>query len=64
MEWISVKEKMPPCGELVIISTGLSYGLRELTEHGDFYTEENIWDDFADEITHWMPLPEPPVSDQ
>jgi hypothetical protein len=67
MKWINVKEKMPDRGDFVI-------GV--ITERGNLVTEVTFWNGiwyFADDycggdtteivqcqVTHWMPLPEPP----
>jgi hypothetical protein len=60
MEWISVKERLPKeSGDYLITDTGtcfVSY----------FDVEEQKWEFFGvefwkhEEVTHWMPLPEPP----
>lgn len=50
-EWISVEERLPSEGVLVIVWDGKYYDIVLMGEH-NFHTEENV--------THWMPLPEPP----
>lgn len=69
-EWISVKDRLPKQGELV-----LCYNIRRsIVEHnkpfigkyiGGSYSEEvyafvNIDRNMATGTTHWMPLPKPP----
>ncbi len=69
IEWISVKDKLPPNGDkrlLVVI-----HGYREdivpmsAVEIAN-YTSEDSWilEEFTEltdmQVTHWMPLPEPP----
>lgn len=60
-EWISVKEKLPERGVLVLVSGGdwvdaamfqFSGDLYPLFRHGSGYT--------SGDVTHWMPLPSPP----
>lgn len=61
-EWISVDERLPMCGELVLVSS-----MDKITKkHGWFYLtsydKERKWWNGAlfGRVTHWMPLPEPP----
>lgn len=69
MEWISVKDKLPPNGdELVLV---VVHGYRgdivsmNAVEIGS-YTSKDGWilKTFPElenmQVTHWMPLPEPP----
>jgi len=60
MEWISVKEKLPPCMLTVITTNG-----RKVTPA---YRTSNDASAFSawppNQVTHWMPLPEPPVAHQ
>lgn len=49
-KWISVKERLPDNGQYV-----LAY-----SEDDDFMTVEARHKFDAFQITHWMPLPEPP----
>ena len=64
MEWISVKDKMPRINEVVLvydkfiedvsigyISEFLGYRVVWIIDYGQ---------SVSDEVTHWMPLPEPP----
>lgn len=60
--WISVDERLPDhCEKILVcdtsqnISTGVYYVYS--TGGGDFCTPIRI----KEQITHWMPLPEPPV---
>ena len=58
-EWISVKDRLPKGGAIVLCNT-------------DYFVEVLQWDELADMwvdryqgycknyVTHWMPLPEPP----
>lgn len=67
-EWISVKDRLPEDGELVLViadgeyeNTKLvgAYQLADYSEGEGFILSEFP---FAENITvsHWMPLPEPP----
>jgi len=65
MEWISVKDRLPEPNDYVLLydsSLNLVYEGKLLAS--DFYYSEragysaDIGDDC--EVTHWMPLPEPP----
>lgn len=70
MKWISVEDKEPPEGELILLNTdnGITVGSFEKNYKGyDSYRLGNdciAWDyDFnlGDiSVHHWMPLPEPP----
>ena len=58
-EWISVKDRLPEQYKTVIGWDGHFMG--EVEHHGnDFvWMDDDGFNDFAD-VTHWMPLPEPP----
>lgn len=54
--WISVEDELPEKGEVVFITDG------ELTDTG-FYDYDDAWQPYMQwlgDITHWMPLPQPP----
>ena len=59
-EWISVEERLPPLDE-----TGYTYVLVQMNDEfitATDYTRNGgfgLWKD-SGEVTHWMPLPEPP----
>jgi hypothetical protein len=63
-EWISVQERLPEEGEDVLIYTGFA-GVDHAWRDGpdfvlyrsDSYNEALV---FNEQVTHWMPLPEPP----
>ena len=64
-KWISVKDKLPKVDEIVLIYTPkdkviTSACINPIEYRGTFwfYPENNGWNE--DEVTHWMPLPEPP----
>ena len=56
--WISVKEWLPETHGCF-----LTFGPQRKWETLYYNDEEDVWEDDADwdiEVTHWMPLPEPP----
>ncbi|EFC9718592.1 DUF551 domain-containing protein [Escherichia coli] len=59
--WISCSERMPKGYADVLVTDGEHVEVKWWDEFGywNSWTELNS-DIFADEITHWMPLPEPP----
>ena len=64
-QWISVKDKMPPKWEDVIIAVGT--GFNRHTGYGYYGSTWYECDDNGAmeeaDITHWMPFPEPPKED-
>ena len=64
-KWISVKERLPEINQSVLICAfGRSVGEGTYRGHDGFH---HVWKMYAvagtywdDEVTHWMPLPEPP----
>lgn len=74
--WIPVGEKLPGIGETVlVIASGWPKPRKELrgaVEIATLYADKpqpdwmlEAWPDWADpEVTHWMPLPEPPEVEQ
>lgn len=51
-EWIGIKEKTPEADQEVLITYGVFINID---------TWDGRWLEYADEnVTHWMPLPEPP----
>ena len=59
-KWISVDEKLPKKLERVILFDKNGFGAIS-GRYGDmgWYLEETL--DLYANITHWMPLPEPPM---
>lgn len=59
-EWISVNDRMPKYGVMVLVANGkhvmMAFTFRE---NNSVYwsTEDGI---ILIDVTHWMPLPEPP----
>lgn len=71
-KWISVEDRLPdliPCSagtaysEAVIIWTSGRKALIGVFDGDDFLCAADYWEAEDEEITHWMPLPEPPVED-
>jgi hypothetical protein len=60
MKWIKISDKMPNSGDCVLlyskaggVSEGAYIGLKK-------HFEQWRWDCVLQNVTHWMPLPEPP----
>ena len=60
--WISVKDRLPE-GHGWYLVVNARFTLYDTTWHGG---GDSIWGecDFLAPITHWQPLPEPPVAEQ
>lgn len=67
-EWISVKNKLPPSGKSILVHN-------QHFEHSSirmaFMTSRGYYDAYEcgcgmklDNVTHWMPLPEPPTNQE
>lgn len=56
-EWISVKDRLPVCGERVLITEGSAVFEAYLSISHKWVRAGIGW---AESVTHWMPLPEPP----
>lgn len=70
-EWISVKDKLPILGELVlfcakndenILKTQVGNFLGQNIDTGNIYFRNITCFRLYNNISHWMPLPEPPES--
>lgn len=68
-EWIPVTERLPdliPCNagtaysEAVIVWTDGSKAMIAVWDGIDFLCAADYWEAWGENITHWMPLPEPP----
>lgn len=68
-KWISVKERLPEdCKDVFVWAVyheeyGKSWALREIDKYCKGVGWENTADPDVREVTHWMPLPEPPKED-
>ncbi len=59
MEWISVEDRLPNNEQRILVSDGDFIVIDEfIEEEDDFYLESGL--ELVDEVSHWMPLPEPP----
>ena len=68
--WISVKDRLPEGGVLVLVAFDVDIGLGETREVDTAMRQEGVFcggglDNYLAlpcevDVTHWMPLPEPP----
>ena len=58
-KWIPVSERLPEQYETVIGWDGHFMGEVQHSHNGFVWLDDDGWNETA-EITHWMPLPEPP----
>lgn len=65
-QWISVKERLPEVGTwcLWMYPTGPEVNQYEGKLDDDTMLFHRSWYDSDDEVTHWMPLPEPPKEEK
>ena len=66
-KWIPVSERLPAPFETVIVHMPLetpcpTVGWGFVKRNGEWYA--NYFNRDSDEVTHWMPLPEPPKEDE
>ena len=69
-EWISVKDRLPEEGVLVLVAFDVDFGLGETRQVDTAMRQEGVFcggglDNYLAfpcevDVTHWMPLPEPP----
>lgn len=74
MNWVSVNERLPEDGQGVLVylavdgiftRKGLEIGHYDTSEphfSGGWWVGDGIWLDNENLVTHWMPLPPPPVA--
>jgi hypothetical protein len=62
MEWISVRDRLPEDQVEVLVATRSKNGVRNI-DKGYLAIDHFIHRGHA-EVTHWMPLPEPPKEDK
>ncbi len=72
-EWISVKDRLPPIYQMVLITgkngDGGSFGVIKGSYDGhnyNWYRDDigHYVNSRGDIVTHWMPLPEPPKEEE
>lgn len=56
-KWISVEDRLPMCGERVLITEGSAVFEAYLSISHKWVRTGIGW---TESVTHWMPLPEPP----
>ena len=58
--WISVADQRPPHGHVLVWGDGFIEA--DVDFYGDLYDDDGIADfnEYGSNVTHWMPLPEPP----
>lgn len=60
-EWVSVEETKPEPGECVIATDGAFVGEGYMDCYGVWCRPNGMrWDMLDSEVTHWMPISEPP----
>lgn len=59
--WIPVTEKIPPDQEEVLVLTRSKNGVRNVDK--GYWAIDHFIHRRRAEVTHWMPLPEPPETD-
>lgn len=75
IEWIPVKERLPQICTNVLVAGRMKYRWehkymqfvdKAFFNEGEFFETSNDWYEGQDEfeITHWMPLPEPPMAEE
>lgn len=66
-EWISVADRLPKKDVNVLVTDGRCWcgvwSLYGYSEFVDFWEDEYGNFQPFDDVTHWMPLPEPPKED-
>lgn len=60
MEWISVKDDLPKKRTRVLVSDGQLVTQAIINHRGDWANWYTIDNEYFNDVTHWMPLPEPP----
>lgn len=63
-EWVSVEDRLPASGQNVIATNGSDVGEAWYASLSRSWYRYNglEWNRICREVTHWMPLPEPPDS--
>ena len=66
-EWISVKERLPGFGTSVLVCDAKNgfvgvFRIEKRPHDEIFWHDGDTWWLRTEEVTHWMPIPEPPVA--
>ena len=59
-EWISVKDRLPEVGKKVLVYCKENKNDYEIGAYSDTYRGFFVRQTWYENITHWMPLPQPP----
>lgn len=59
-KWISVKDKLPENGDLLLLSDKEQITMGWYSRPIKEFIQCNTWVDLTKFVTHWQPLPEPP----
>ena len=67
-QWISVKDEMPkPYVDVLVYGTTHTYGRERTFMRQSYYCGDDdgyfFCEDTDTSVTHWMPLPPPPISE-
>lgn len=57
-QWISVKDRLPEAGQEVLILERFEDEPRHIISVSTY--DSKVFDDIWANVTHWMPIPEPP----
>lgn len=68
-EWISVDERRPRSCDDILFTDGKKVWVGWLTTYDPledlvFYSTLDTRNQYPDDVTHWMPLPNPPVDNE
>lgn len=64
-EWISVEDRLPEDNTDVLVYRGSLISVYTYIGHNEWEDDYGYWSRTDDEnITHWMPLPQPPVKEK
>lgn len=59
MDWISVKDRLPETEDHVLCCTQSKKGGQNIVR--GYYRRDGLWvSGMNSNVTHWMPLPDPP----
>jgi len=66
MKWISVKERLPEIDKPVLVFRGYDISIASVFEYtdGEKFWRHEATDNNCPNVTHWMPLPKEPLSNE